>query len=452
MAGFSYNLSLHCPTVNTRPLTPLPIPANTTVADLYPQLEQALRGETSLLPLPAKDPNRATLLHDAMQAGEPIDTTIAFVLSTSGSTGIPKGAQLSGAALAASAEATEKVLGGPGQWLLALPPDHVAGLQVLLRSLAAGYEPVLMDVTQPFTPAAFIDAIHHMTGPRRYCSLVPTQVRRLIQPLEDEDTGRTGSAGGTCSAGDYSPATIIEAVGSLDGILVGGAPLNPALRQACAHAGWTIITTYGSSETAGGMVYDGTPLPGTSVSIQSPGSSNEGRVLLGGPTLATGYRNAEDLFGSSAHAEPSGERGGKTNPVTNPFVDGWFVTDDIGTIRNGKLEILGRYDQAINTGGLKVLPEIVESAARRAGYTDCAVLGIPSAEWGESVCLVIEHAGENTPYFLDREETRHIREQLGLPSYALPTSVAVVGQIPLRGPGKTDRHTLRQILSAAQHC
>ncbi|WP_448241871.1 o-succinylbenzoate--CoA ligase [Corynebacterium kroppenstedtii] len=422
---------------------PLPVPANATVADLYPQLEQALRGEASLLPLPAKDPNRAALLHDVMRAGEPIDATIAFILSTSGSTGVPKGAQLSATALAASARATEKVLGGPGQWLLALPPDHVAGLQVLLRSLAAGYEPVLMDVTQSFTPSAFVGAIHRMTGPRRYCSLVPTQVRRLIQVLEAGDPGGTSDADNT---GGYSPATIIEAVRSLDGILVGGAPLSPALRKKCAEVGWTIITTYGSSETAGGMVYDGTPLPGTSVKIQPLGTGDEGRALLGGPTLATGYRNADDLFGSSAQAASSGER----VENSNPFVDGWFVTDDIGTIRNGKLEILGRYDQAINTGGLKVLPEIVESAARRAGYADCAVLGIPSAEWGESVCLVIERPRESAPYFLDREETQHIREQLDLPSYALPTSIAIVGQIPLRGPGKTDRHALRHILTAAQ--
>ena len=429
--------------MNTRPLVPLPVPENATVADLYPQLEQALRGEASLLPLPAKDPNRAALLHDVMRAGEPIDATIAFILSTSGSTGVPKGAQLSATALAASARATEKVLGGPGQWLLALPPDHVAGLQVLLRSLAAGYEPVLMDVTQSFTPSAFVGAIHRMTGPRRYCSLVPTQVRRLIQVLEAGDPGGTSDADNT---GGYSPATIIEAVRSLDGILVGGAPLSPALRKKCAEVGWTIITTYGSSETAGGMVYDGTPLPGTSVKIQPLGTGDEGRALLGGPTLATGYRNADDLFGSSAQAASSGER----VENSNPFVDGWFVTDDIGTIRNGKLEILGRYDQAINTGGLKVLPEIVESAARRAGYADCAVLGIPSAEWGESVCLVIERPRESAPYFLDREETQHIREQLDLPSYALPTSIAIVGQIPLRGPGKTDRHALRHILTAAQ--
>ncbi|MDK7146801.1 AMP-binding protein [Corynebacterium kroppenstedtii] len=422
--------------MNTRPLVPLPIPANTTVAELYPQLEQALRGKTSLLPLPANDQRRAELLHDVMRAGEPIDAAIAFILSTSGSTGIPKGAQLSATALATSASATEQVLGGPGQWLLALPPDHVAGLQVLLRSLAAGYEPVLMNVTQPFTPSAFVDAIHHMTGPRRYCSLVPTQVRRLIQALEPE--GETGS---------YSPATIIETVGSLDGILVGGAPLSPALRQACVDLGWAVITTYGSSETAGGMVYDGTPLPGTSVKIQPLGTGDEGRVFLGGPTLAAGYRNADDLFGSSAQAASSDEREGKTKP----FVDGWFVTDDIGTIRNGKLEILGRYDQAINTGGLKVLPEVVESAARRAGYADCAVLGIPSAEWGESVCLVIERPRESAPHFLDCEATQRIRAQLDLPSYALPTSIAVIRQIPLRGPGKTDRHALRRILSSAHH-
>ena len=265
---------------------------------------------------------------------------------------------------------------------------------------------------------------------------VPTQVRRLIQALEPE--GETGS---------YSPATIIETVGSLDGILVGGAPLSPALRQACVDLGWAVITTYGSSETAGGMVYDGTPLPGTSVKIQPLGTGDEGRVFLGGPTLAAGYRNADDLFGSSAQAASSDEREGKTKP----FVDGWFVTDDIGTIRNGKLEILGRYDQAINTGGLKVLPEVVESAARRAGYADCAVLGIPSAEWGESVCLVIERPRESAPHFLDCEATQRIRAQLDLPSYALPTSIAVIRQIPLRGPGKTDRHALRRILSSAHH-
>ena len=324
------------------------------------------------------------------------------------------------------------------------PANGYSGLQVLLRSLAAGYEPVLMDVTQPFTPGALVDAIHRMTGPRRYCSLVPTQVRRLVQALDGDNTSGTGSADST---GGYSPAAIIEAVGSLDGILVGGAPLSSALRKKCADMGWTIVTTYGSSETAGGIVYDGTPLPGTSVKIQPLGTGDEGRVLLGGPTLATGYRNAEDLFGPSVHAASSDKRKG----TANPFIDGWFVTDDIGTIRNGKLEILGRYDQAINTGGLKVLPEIVESAARRAGYADCAVLGIPSAEWGESVCLVIERARESTPYFLDREGMQHIREQLDLPSYALPTSIAIVGQIPLRGPGKTDRHALRHILAAAQH-
>ena len=181
--------------------------------------------------------------------------------------------------------------------------------------------------------------------------------------------------------------------------------------------------------------------------IQPLGTGDEGRVFLGGPTLAAGYRNADDLFGSSAQAASSDEREGKTKP----FVDGWFVTDDIGTIRNGKLEILGRYDQAINTGGLKVLPEVVESAARRAGYADCAVLGIPSAEWGESVCLVIERPRESAPHFLDCEATQRIRAQLDLPSYALPTSIAVIRQIPLRGPGKTDRHALRRILSSAHH-
>ena len=388
------------------------------------------------------------MLCEVMRAGDPIATDIAVILSTSGSSGIPKGAQLTATALTASASATTAALGGPGQWLLALPPDHVAGLQVLLRSLAAGYEPVLMDTRHTFTPHTFVDAINHMTGHRRYCSLVPTQISRLLHAVEH---GKQ----------PISTTALVDTVASLDAILVGGAPLSTTMLNSCKELGWRLITTYGSSETAGGIVYNGTPLPGTTIRIQPLNATHdgsEGRILLGGPTLASGYRNADILFNSDDHNNPSHHSNtdpSRTN-TTNPFVGGWFITDDIGRLRANKLEILGRYDQAINTGGLKVLPEIVETAARRAGYTDCAVLGIPSQEWGESVCLVIEDTPHATtfhsqrPRILNSEATQRIRARLDLPAHALPTTIALITTIPLRGPGKTDRHTLRQLLATAQ--
>src|SRR3546814_2459484 len=70
----------------------------------------------------------------------------------------------------ASAAATEKRLGGPGQWLLNLPPTYVAGVQVLFRSVLAGMTPVLLDDYESFAQAA--DA---MDGERRYVSLVRSE-------------------------------------------------------------------------------------------------------------------------------------------------------------------------------------------------------------------------------------------------------------------------------------
>src|SRR5699024_10563268 len=98
----------------------------------------------------------------------------------SGSTGAPKGVLLSGAQLAASAAATEARLGGPGQWLLALPVHHIAGMQVLLRAARSGTEPVVLDSVDSFDPAAFVTAARRLAGPHRYVSLVPTQLRRVL--------------------------------------------------------------------------------------------------------------------------------------------------------------------------------------------------------------------------------------------------------------------------------
>ena len=185
--------------------------------------------------------------------------SIALLVGTSGSTGTPKHTALSARALRASAEATENFFDGAGtaasQWLLALPPHYVAGAQVLARSVLAGTEPVIArSVTEPvhFTPEGFLQAVEQLSSTRRFVSLVPTQLHKLLESAD------TNPALGT---------ELHEALGSFTGILLGGAPASADLLAAARRLGLNVVTTYGSAETAGGCVYSGSVLPGVRVEL-----------------------------------------------------------------------------------------------------------------------------------------------------------------------------------------
>ncbi|CAM5729515.1 o-succinylbenzoate--CoA ligase [Mycolicibacterium aubagnense] len=357
---------------------------------LIPELAQALDGRAALLPVPADDVRQATLLTETLRAGESVDDAVALVVSTSGSTGTPKGALLSAAALRASADATHDRLGGPGRWLLALPAYHVAGLQVLVRSLRAGTAPVAVD--PGFDVGELPAAVKALGSGRRYTSLVSVQLAKILA----------------------DPAAT-EALAELDAVLIGGGPMPPGLGEKAAAASICVVRTYGMSETCGGCVYDGRPLNGVQLRID-----DTGRVALGGPTLASGYRN----------------------PVSpSPFVDGWFVTDDIGAVDDsGVLRVLGRIDDAIATGGLKVLPALVETAlATHPAIAECAVFGVPDERLGQRVAVaVVLHPGADVPTVTD------LREHVGatLAATAAPREVHVVDQLPRRGIGKLDRRAL----------
>nr|WP_212755490.1 o-succinylbenzoate--CoA ligase [Flexivirga aerilata] len=320
---------------------------------------------------------------------------IALVVSTSGSTGTPKRAMLSRAALVASADATHERLGGPGQWLLPMPPQHIAGTQVLIRSLRAGVAPITLTM---FGVDEFISATRALTGARRYTSLVPTQLRRLL---------------------DAGPAAR-EALAAYDGLLLGGAASAPSLLTEAADAEVRVLTTYGMSETSGGCVYDGVPLTGTSVRLD-----DDGRITLCGNTIASGYLDAPELTATVFGELPDGTR--------------TFRTDDIGSWEQDRLHVLGRGDDLINTGGLKVAPRVVEEAATQLpDVIEAVALGLPDDEWGEAVAIAVR---ARKP--LELAEIRAaLRERL--PSYALPKRLLLVEELPLRGPGKPDRAALAQ--------
>lgn len=384
---------------------PLAIPAGPAAVTVLPRFARALAHGGAVAPYPAETPPPQLPRHAA--ASLPDD--LAVVIGTSGSTGTPKLAMLGAGALTASARATHERLGGPGQWLLALAAGHVAGVQVLLRSLDAGTEPVVADLAGGFTPGAFAAAAARLDpGHRHYTSLVPTQLARLL----DDVAGA-------------------RALASLDAVLVGGAATPAVLRRRAEATGVRVVTTYGMSETAGGCVYDGRPLAGARVRVD-----DAGRVELGGTTLAHGYLGRPDLTFAAFTVDPDGSR--------------WFRTADAGRLDDdGVLHVDGRLDDVVVTGGMKVAPRLVEEAALEhvPGVGDAVVVGTPDPEWGQAVSLLVVPAAGARPLTVG-EVREHLRGHL--PDHALPRRVTSAPAVPLRGPGKPDRRAVATLFDVGQ--
>lgn len=362
------------------------------VAAFLPRLSAALGGGVPLLLLPPSGVERQRLIEAGRGVRVPRATSL--VVPTSGSTGEPRLALLSSAALTASADATHTALGGPGRWLLALPTTHIAGLQVLVRSLRSGQEPVVVDSAGGFTAASFVRAVASLDKRSselpHYGALVPTQLQRLL----DDGAG-------------------LEALWELDAVLVGGAAMPPALADRARDAGVTVIRTYGMTETCGGCVYDGVPLPGVDVAIDS-----DSRVLIAGPVLFDGYLGV---------SEP-------------PVVDGWFRTSDLGHQVDGVLHVDGRADNVVVSGGVNVPAEAVERAMLGTHEIgDVVVVGVPDDEWGESVVAMV-----TAPEALDTDTVRATLDGV-LPSAWMPRDVITLESFPALPSGKADRAALRRL-------
>lgn len=370
-------------------LRPVAVPSGTAALSLLPALHDVLAGRdrSALLPVPAADRRQTELLTTSLRAGADIDDDVAVVVSTSGSTGTPKGAMLTASALRASADATHRRLGGPGRWLLALPAYHVAGLQVLVRSVVAGTEPVAC-----FDAGEFPTAVASLGSGRRYASLVAAQLDKAL----------------------HIPAAA-AALAELDAVLIGGGPMPAGVSERARAAGISVVRTYGMSETAGGCVYDGVPLDGVRVRLA------DSRILLGGNTIAKGYRNPV-----------------RPDPFAEP---GWFRTDDLGAIdSSGVLTVLGRADDAISTGGLTVLPHLVETALdSHPAVAECAVFGVPDGRLGQRVVAALVLApGRSAPSLPELRE--HVAQSLDIT--AAPRELHILDELPRHGIGKVSRREL----------
>ena len=355
---------------------------------------------------------------------------VSFILSTSGST--KPGGRLVGlslAALRASHQATAQRLGGAGIWVSALPRDHIAGLQVIARAYAGGTEPVTIDMIGGFQLSRLREALQNIAAGNVpvYLSLVPTQLRRALADP------KTTAALRLCSA-----------------ILVGGARVSPSLLIAGREQGLNLVTTYGMTETCGGCVYDGVPLPGVKVTVK------ESRIWLSTPTLMSGYLEAE--------SDPEiqvfeGETWLATNDAGKIIFAGEGEDEAAGLVIDStspvRLEVLGRLDETIISGGENISLALVTRAAEKAGFSRIEFCGLPDEEWGQLLCAVFADSSladsHPNPENLD---PLHLGPQLraalrgSLPASHLPRAVALLPHFPLLPSGKLDRRALGEAARA----
>lgn len=294
----------------------------------------------------------------------PVEAGDTLVVATSGTTGLPRAAVLTMAAVESSARATSRRLEvdpDRDRWLAVLPAAHVGGLGVVTRALLTA-TPLAFDWDDP-------DAT--------LTAVVPTQANR-------HDLSRFRK------------------------VLVGG---SPDWRERPAN----VIHTYGLTETAGGVVYDGVALDGVEVRLDG-----EGQILVRGPMLLRCYRDGAD-------------------PKDG---DGWLATGDAGRFGDdGRLVVHGRLDDVIVTGGEKVWPEVVERALRsHPAVADVAISGRPDPEWGARVVAWVVPAADGPPPALE-ELRRHAKRTV--PGYAAPRELHLVAGLPRTPSGKVRRKVLR---------
>jgi len=319
--------------------------------------------------------------------------------------------ELSHQAVLASASASAAAVGGSGAWLLALPVSGMAGLNVVIRSIVAGYRPVPLPPGS-FTPEAFLAAYSQLpAGVPAYLSVVPTQLRRLL-----------------------AASPLVDTLASFATVLIGGAMVDDDLMDHARAAGINLVQTYGMTETCGGCVYDGSPLPGVSVAV----SEDDGRVELAGSVLASGYVAGGEEPGSDFVVR-DGER--------------WFRAHDLGEFdEQNRLRILGRSDDVIISGGENIVPQRVEGVIRELPQVrDALVVPVPDTQWGQkAVALVILSSlgvSVGQPDSLTGLVRAHVGQRLR-PQLA-PRQVIVVERFPQLSSGKVDRAAAAALAQAS---
>jgi O-succinylbenzoic acid--CoA ligase len=297
-------------------------------------------------------------------------TPTQVIINTTGSSGIRKRVLLSTGAIETSAELSNSQIGAkPGDvWSLLLPINHIAGVNVLVRAIKLGSEVVGVDETADYT------------------AIVPTQLHRAL----------------------FGDKKLLEHLQKCKSVLVGGSPASKTLLELATKAGINVITTYGMTETSGGCIYNGRALPGVSVMV-----NQTGRLMIKGPILANGYENNQELW------------------IEN-FKNDWFLTNDLGTVKDNEVLVIGRSDDVVLSGGENVSLIAIENELV-ANFPDVNFLAtsIADSEWGQKICLISNIEVDQL------QVSQILKEKLG--KQFVPKDFLVVNQIPQIGIGKPDR-------------
>ncbi len=337
---------------------------------------------------------------------------VRVLLYTSGTTGRPKGVELTHANFHANAVATRRRLGRAcGQrWLACLPLFHVGGLAILTRSVLLGGSVVVHERFDAEAVSRALD-VEGITG----TSLVPTMLARLLE------------ARGDASA----PATLRV-------VLLGGGPVAPELLARAWRGGWPVAPSYGLTEatsqvatlprSAFGARTDvaGRALPGLTLRIADGDgrplpAGREGEILVRGPTVMAGYRN-------------------RPEETARVLRSGWLRTGDVGVLdREGWLRVLARRRDLIVTGGENVYPAEVEAALlAHPEVREAGVAPAPDREFGQRVeAWVVLRPGA-------RANVEGIRAfcRTRLAGYKVPRAVHLVSELPRTAAGKLLRRAL----------
>ncbi|MGO3134708.1 MAG: AMP-binding enzyme [Agrococcus casei] len=322
---------------------------------------------------------------------------MGIIVETSGSSSAPKRVQLSDEATQASTDAANERLGGPGQWVLSLPEQFIAAKNVQWRNAASGAD--LIRTSGSFTAEAFVEAAQQLTHERRYTSLVPTQLARLVDAAELD-------------------RSFIAPIRRFDRILLGGQRAPVGLIERASMIGWSVTRTSGATETCGGCVWDGRPLGDMKIRITD-------QIEVSGPSLADGYVDNEALTESRFYHDAAGTR--------------WYRTGDAGSLIGGQLQISGRIDDVIISGGLKISLAAIEHVVQ-VFASDAVVVSTPDDKWGEVPVVVTT----------TRPSIDELRAAVGnaLGKAARPNHVVTVSVIPTTHTGKPDRKKLKRLVAS----
>jgi O-succinylbenzoic acid--CoA ligase len=347
---------------------------------------------TSLAPTHVLDASGERAVPD----GRPVDDDVAAVVVTSGTTGEPKGVELTSAGADAIGRGFAAALGveDDDRALVCVPLHHVAGLAILARARVSG---VPVTVHPAFAVAAVADA------PARegatLVSLVPTMLARLLEAGAPLDAFRV--------------------------LVIGGAPLPRALRARAEAAGAQVVDSYGLSETWGGVLLDGVPIDGAEVRLAgADDDAATDEILVRGPMVMARYRG-DPVATSAAFTR-----------------DGWLRTGDLGAqATGGGVAVVDRLKDLVVTGGVNVSPSAVEAVLADApGVAEVCVVGAPDEEWGERVVAYVVPMDASTPPRLES-----LRAFAGdrLSRAQLPKDIVLVDEIPRTRGGKVLRRDLR---------